>query len=120
MENSIYSLLPPILAIVMVVATRRVLLSLATGIIASAFLLADFSIGKTVSIIADAVKAIFISDGELNTWNVYIIIFLLSLGIITAFISISGGSRAFGEWAMKRVKTRTGAQLVSAVLGFII
>ena len=120
MENSIYSLLPPILAIVMVIATRRVLLSLATGIIASALLLADFGIGETVSIIADAVKAIFISDGALNTWNVYIIIFLLLLGIITAFISISGGSRAFGDWAMKRVKTRAGAQLVSAVLGVII
>lgn len=120
MENSIYSLLPPILAIVMVIATRRVLLSLATGIISSAFLLADFSIGNTISIIADAVKAIFISDGALNTWNVYIIIFLLLLGIITAFISISGGSRAFGDWAMKRVKTRTGAQVISAVLGIII
>lgn len=40
--------------------------------------------------------------------------------MITAFISISGGSRAFGEWAMKRVRTRTGAQLVGVVLGIII
>jgi Na+/H+ antiporter NhaC len=51
---------------------------------------------------------------------VYIILFLLIPGVITAFISISGGSRAFGDWAMKRVKTRAGAQLVAAVLGIII
>ncbi|KAA9016457.1 Na+/H+ antiporter NhaC family protein [Niallia endozanthoxylica] len=120
MENTIYSILPPLLAIVMVVATRKVLLSLATGIVTSALLLAQFSIGEALSIMADAVKAIFISDGALNTWNVYIIIFLLLLGIITAFISISGGSRAFGDWAMKRVKTRAGAQIVGAVLGIII
>lgn len=120
LANTIFSLLPPLVAILMVVLTRRVLLSLGVGIITAAFLLADFGIGKTLSIIWEAVKGIFVADGALNTWNVYIILFLLVLGIITAFINISGGSRAFGEWAMKRVKTRTGAQLVGAVLGIII
>lgn len=120
MENTIYSLIPPILAIAMVILTRRVLLSLGIGIISSAFLLAHFNIGKMILIIIDSVKGIFWADGELNTWNVYIILFLIVLGIITAFISITGGSRAFGEWAMKRVKTRAGAQLVGATLGIII
>nr|WP_263323125.1 Na+/H+ antiporter NhaC family protein [Neobacillus sp. Marseille-Q6967] len=120
MANTIYSLIPPILAILMVVITRKVLLSLATGIVASALLLAEFNLGNTFSIIWDAAKGIFISEGALNTSSVYIILFLLILGVITAFISISGGSRAFGEWAMKRVKTRTGAQLVGAILGIII
>ncbi|HAQ06794.1 MAG TPA: sodium:proton antiporter [Bacillus bacterium] len=120
MENTIFSLLPPLLAILMVVITRRVLLSLGAGIVAAAFLLADFNFVQTFSIMADAIKGIFIADGELNTYSLYIILFLLLLGIITAFISISGGSRAFGEWAMKRVKTRVGAQLVGAILGVII
>lgn len=120
MENTIYSIIPPLLAILMVVVTRRVLLSLAAGIVASALFLAEFNIGETLSIIWDASKNIFISDGELNTFSIYIIIFLLLLGIITAFINISGGSRAFGDWAMKRVKTRAGAQVVGAVLGIII
>ncbi|GLB59710.1 Na+/H+ antiporter NhaC family protein [Cytobacillus sp. NCCP-133] len=120
MANTIFSLLPPLVAIAMVILTRRVLLSLGVGIVTAALLLAEFSITETFSIIFDAVKGIFVSEGELNTWNVYIILFLLVLGIITAFISISGGSRAFGEWAMKRVKTRAGAQIVGAVLGIII
>ncbi len=120
MENTIYSLVPPILAILMVVLTRKVLLSLAAGILASALLLAEFNISNTFSIIWGSAKGIFISEGALNTSSVYIILFLLILGVITAFISISGGSRAFGEWAMQHVKTRTGAQLVGAVLGIII
>ncbi|WP_456273464.1 Na+/H+ antiporter NhaC family protein [Bacillus sp. AK031] len=120
MENTIYSLLPPLLAILMVILTRRVLLSLGVGIVTAALLLAEFSIGETVSIIWDAFKGIFVDGGELNTWNVYIILFLLLLGVITAFVNISGGSRAFGEWAMKRVKTRAGAQILTAVLGIII
>lgn len=120
MENTIFSLIPALLAIVMVILTRRVLLSLGVGIISAAILLADFSLSGTIRIIFNAVKGIFIAEGALNTWNVYIILFLLVLGVITAFISISGGSRAFGEWAMKRVRTREGAQLVGAFLGIII
>lgn len=120
MENTIYSLIPPLLAIIMVILTRRVLLSLGVGIVSAALLLAEFSLTGTFALIFDSVKGIFWSEGELNTWNVYIILFLLVLGVITAFISISGGSRAFGDWAMKRVKTRTGAQIIGAVLGIII
>jgi len=127
MVSSFYSLIPPLLTIAMVILTKRVLLSLGVGIISSALLLGiDDSNGffgvlsSALTFIWEAVKGIFVSDGELNTWNVFIIIFLLLLGIITAFITISGGSRAFGEWALKRVKTRVGAQFVSAILGIII
>ncbi|UAC47715.1 Na+/H+ antiporter NhaC family protein [Bacillus aquiflavi] len=120
MENTVYSLLPPIVAILMVILTRRVLISLGFGIIVAALLLSSFNIGETFAILLDAFKGIFVDGGELNSWNVFIILFLLILGILTAFISISGGSRAFGEWAMKRVKSRIGAQIVAALLGIII
>jgi len=129
MEGTIYSIIPPFVAILMVILTRRVLLSLGVGIFSAAMILhGDVvknegilgwikNVGETIF---DSVIAIFISDGALNTWNVYIILFLLLLGIITAFITISGGSRAFGEWAQKRVKTRVGANLLAAFLGIII
>ena len=120
MESTIYSLIPPIVALVMVLFTRRVLLSLGIGSLTAAILLADFNPRETVSIIWESVKGLFFSDGAINSWNVNIILFLLLLGCITAFVSISGGSRAFGEWALKHVKTRTGAQLTAACLGIII
>ncbi|MFS1517399.1 Na+/H+ antiporter NhaC family protein [Bacillus sp. SCS-151] len=120
MSGTIYSLIPPLLAILMVIVTRRVLLSLGVGILSAALLLHEFSITEAGKSMWGSFSAIFVSDGALNTWNVYIIFFLLLLGLITAFISISGGSRAFGEWALKRVKTRVGAHLVTAFLGIII
>lgn len=120
MENTFFSILPPLIAIAMVILTRRVLISLGVGIIFAALFLANFQVGETFTILYEAVKAIIIDDGALNTWNVFIVLFLLILGVITAFISITGGSRAFGDWAMKRVKTRTGAQLVAAILGILI
>ncbi|WP_309241342.1 hypothetical protein [Domibacillus sp. PGB-M46] len=124
MENTIFSLLPPVLAIVMVILTRRVLLSLGVGILAAAFLLADFKIRKTFSITWEALSGNMYTrtDGafEWSEWNLYIIFFLLILGIVTAFTTISGGSRAFGEWAVTRVKSRTGAQIMAALLGILI
>ncbi|MBM7704590.1 Na+/H+ antiporter NhaC family protein [Metabacillus iocasae] len=120
MEGTIYSLLPPLLAIIMVVLTRRVLLSLGVGILTAALVLTEFAIGASLQKVWGAFSAIFYADGELNTYNLYILLFLLILGVITAFISISGGSRAFGEWALKRVKTRRGAHLTTAMLGVII
>ncbi|MDQ0229716.1 Na+/H+ antiporter NhaC family protein [Metabacillus malikii] len=127
MAGSIYSIIPPILAIIMVILTRRVLLSLGVGIVSSAFLIElkpEVSILSTIkgtfTSIFDTFIGVFIADGAVNTWNVYIILFLLILGIITALISMSGGSRAFGEWAEKRVKTRVGAQFTAAFLGILI
>ncbi|MFC0270911.1 Na+/H+ antiporter NhaC family protein [Metabacillus herbersteinensis] len=120
MEGTLFSIIPPIIAILMVILTRRVLLSLGVGILSAALLLTNFSGENTFWTIFGAFKAIFISDGALNTWNVYILLFLIILGIVTALISISGGSRAFGQWAEKRVKTRAGAQFTAALLGVLI
>ncbi|MFS0780308.1 Na+/H+ antiporter NhaC family protein [Bacillus sp. 1P06AnD] len=120
MENTIYALIPPVIAIIMVLATKRVLLSLALGSISAALLLADFNPLSALSKLWSTLISLFISDGSINTGKVYILLFLLILGIITAFVTISGGSRAFGEWALKRVKTRTGAQLTAGILGIII
>jgi tetracycline resistance efflux pump len=119
-ENSIYSLIPPVLAILMVILTRQVLISLGAGIIAGALLLHDFNIGATLKEIGTIVKGHFISDGALNEWNVYILLFLLILGMMTSIISMAGGSRAFGEWAISRVKTRRGAQILTVVFGLVI
>jgi tetracycline resistance efflux pump len=129
MSGTIYSLIPPLVAILMVILTRRVLFSLGVGIVSAAFVLQwnvvrEEGVGSflqdSFQSIWNSFKAIFVSEGSLNTWNMYIVFFLLLLGVITAFISLTGGSRAFGEWAEKRVKSRVGSQILAAVLGIII
>jgi tetracycline resistance efflux pump len=67
MEGTIYSLLPPFVAIVMVLVTRRVLLSLGAGIISAALLIEDFAPVKAFLKVYESVKATFVSDGALNT-----------------------------------------------------
>ncbi len=139
METSVLSLIPPILALVMVVLTRRVLLSLGVGIIVGALMLNGYNpidaLANIYAIVAGIIfdygdvdivtfasvtSAILESGFAINTWEFYIVLFLLLLGMLAALVTRSGGSLAFGEWAMKRVKTRVGAQLFAIALGFII
>ncbi|MFP3358689.1 Na+/H+ antiporter NhaC family protein [Planococcus sp. 11815] len=119
MENTIFSILPPIIAIAMVLLTRRVLLSLGVGIVAAALILTSFAPLEALNELFTSFAVIFWDEG-FNAYNVFIILFLLLLGVITAFVSLSGGSHAFADWASARVKTRRGAKLVTVFLGILI
>lgn len=119
MENTIWSVLPPLLAIVMVLVTKRVLLSLGVGIISAALLVESFSPIDSLSILWHSFITSFWDNGW-NMYNIYIVLFILLLGVITAIVSLSGGSTAFAEWAVKRIKTNRGSKLLTAFLGIII
>ncbi|PSL32930.1 Na+/H+ antiporter NhaC [Planomicrobium soli] len=119
MENTIFSILPPIIAIVMVLLTRRVLLSLGAGIVAAAFILTAFSPIEALKELFNSFAITFWDEG-FNAYNVFILLFLLLLGVITAFVSLSGGSRAFADWASKRIKSRRGAKILTVFLGILI
>ncbi|MDD1792909.1 Na+/H+ antiporter NhaC family protein [Enterovibrio makurazakiensis] len=114
------SVLPAILALGLAIVTRRVLLSLGLGILSGAVLLNDFSISGTASYLFGLIKGLFIADGSINSWNMSIVAFLVLLGSITALITLSGGTRAFAEWAQTRVKSKRGAKLLAAFLGVFI
>lgn len=120
MENSVLSLIPPVLAIAMVMVTRKVLLSLGTGIIVGLLLLNHFNPMDSLVQLYKIVKGIFIADGGVNTDQVYILIFPILLGMLASMVTLAGGSRAFGDWAVKRIKTRRGAQFLPALLGIVI
>ncbi|GAA4285768.1 Na+/H+ antiporter NhaC family protein [Georgenia daeguensis] len=114
------SVVPPLLAILMVVLTKKVLLSLGVGVVSAALVLAGGSPAGTLGLVWEAFLGIFWADGAPNTSNIYIVLFLLILGVVAAFIMMAGGSRAFGRWAMERVGSRRGSQLLAAVLGVVI
>ncbi|WP_010647352.1 Na+/H+ antiporter NhaC family protein [Oceanobacillus massiliensis] len=120
MEGTIFSIIPALLMLILVILTRKVLLSLGAGIIVGALMVHDFNILESITEIWTVFYQIFYSEGAWNTGNLLLLGFLLLLGIMTAFLQASGGSRTFGEWMIQRVKTRTGAQVMTGVLGIII
>ncbi|BAQ08534.1 sodium:proton antiporter [Bacillus sp. OxB-1] len=120
MTGTWVSILPPIIAILMVLITKRVLLSLGAGIVAAALLAASFAPGESAANVWKAMTVSIWDGGALNTYNIYIMLFLLLLGVITALVSLSGGSRAFAKWAVQRIKTKRGAKLLTVFLGIAI
>ena len=119
-SHSALSILPPLVALGLAIVTRRVLISLGVGILLGAMLLADYSVAGAVGYIGSTVKGVFIDDGSINTWNMSIVTFLVLLGMMTALLTLSGGTRAFAEWAQSRIKSKRGAKLLAAFLGVFI
>ncbi len=113
------SLLAPFVAIGLAVITRKTLLSLGAGIVVGALLLTSYNPVDAFHYIINASVAVFWNDG-LNTGSVFILLFLLCLGVMTSLISLAGGTRAFGDWARERIKTARGAQVLTVSLGVII
>lgn len=119
-STSPLSILPPILALGLAIISRRVLLSLGVGIVLGALLLSDFSPITFAQYLASKVSGLFISEGSINSWNMSIVGFLLLLGMITALLTLSGGTKAFASWAQKRIKSKRGAKFLAAFLGVFI
>jgi len=109
-----WSLLAPVIAIVLALITKEVYSSLFIGILAGAFLSANF-------------KPVVAIDNLLNEGIVAavsgtagIFVFLVVLGILVALINKAGGSAAFGAWASKNIKSKVGASIATFVLGVLI
>ncbi|MBD5133905.1 MAG: Na+/H+ antiporter NhaC family protein [Clostridiales bacterium] len=114
--NTIWSLLPPVVAIALALITKEVYSSLFIGILMGGLLYSNFSFeGTVLHAFNDGIVA-SLSDA----YNVGILIFLVILGAIVCLMNKAGGSAAFGRWAQKNIKSRVGAQLASIVLGVLI
>ncbi|MBM7455601.1 Na+/H+ antiporter NhaC [Oceanisphaera litoralis] len=117
--QTFWSLLPPLLAILLAIFTRRVLLSLGLGIILGVLLLEQFNPLTAVIHLGGNITGLFWSDNAVNEWNVNILLFLLLLGCIISMLSRTGATLAFAEWAQSRIKNRRQAKVMTGLLVFI-
>ena len=111
-----WSLVPPLVAIVLALISKEVYSSLAIGVIFGGLLASGFNFEGTMKTIFENGFVSVLS----SAYNVGILIFLVILGMVVALMNKTGGSDAFGKWASKRIKTRVGAQLTSILLGCLI
>ena len=113
MSATIWSILPPVIAIVLALITKEVYMSLLIGILSGALLYTKLNVISTV-------ETTFQIMGDKIGGNADIVIFLVLLGILVALITKSGASKAYGEWASKSIKTKKGSLLATAALGVVI
>ncbi len=113
MYSTVWSLLPPVIAIALALITKEVYSSLFIGIVVGGLLYSGFSFIGTM-------EHVFI-DGMIGSLadasNVGILIFLVILGGMVMLMNRAGGSAAFGRWSVEHVKTTTGAPLAAVALG---
>ena len=113
MEGTFWAFMPAIIAIVLALVTKQVYVSLFLGIFVGAMMYAG----------GDPLKALFtlyqVMSEKVGS-NTPIIVFLVVLGILVVLMQKSGGARAYGEWAGRKIKSKGGALAATAGLGCLI
>lgn len=110
------SILPPVVAITLALLTKEVYSSLFLGIF-TGMCVYCFSTGRNL---LQAVTYVFdMMAGKIGE-NGYMIIFLVLLGSLVVIVTRSGGTAAYGQWAIRRIRTRRSAKLTTALLGLLI
>ena len=114
LANTAWSLLPPVIAIILALITKEAYSALFIGVLVGGLFTCGFAPVATLDTI--------VNDGLIAaiSGNAGIFLFLVLLGIIVALVNAAGGSAAFGRWAETHIKTRVGAQLATFVLGVLI
>ena len=116
MYASFWSLIPPVVAIVLALITKEVYSSLFVGILIGGVFYSGFTFERTMThVFQDGIIG-SLSDA----YNVGILVFLVLLGILVCMMNQAGGSAAFGRWASVHIKSRVGAQLATVLLGVLI
>ena len=114
--NTAWSLLPPLIAIVLALLTKEVYSSLLLGILTGALLYTNGNLVDT----ANRVFTTGIVASLTDSYNMGILVFLVILGTLVCLMNRAGGSAAFGRWAQSHIHSRKGAQLATIALGCLI
>ena len=111
--GTVWSLVPPVVAIVLALITKEVYSSLFIGIMAGFLLQADFNPVNAFNL--------FVTNlGENIGGNAGILIFLVILGTMVALMIRAGGSKAYGDWAVANIKSKSGALWATFILAIVL
>jgi Na+/H+ antiporter NhaC len=106
-----WSLVPPLLAIILALITKEVYSSLFIGVAVGALMYTGFHPWNAFTAFFDIMK---------ESMNLNILIFDVLLGMIIVLMAKSGGSAAYGKWAGTKIKSRKSASLATMGLGVLI
>lgn len=115
-EFGFLSLIPPIIAIFMVLLTRSVIISLFIGLFSGILLLNNFHIIQSLKVLIKDFIYITMSDDG----NIGVLVLLIFIGGFVALLEISGGGKAFANKVVGNVKSRIKIQLFAWISGVAI
>ena len=112
-HGTIASLLPPVVAIGLALITKEVYSSLFLGILVGCFLQVN---GNPIDAFQFFVSHLCSNAGG----NMGIVMFLVILGTMVALMIRAGGSKAYGDWAVSHIKTKSGALWSTFILAIVL
>lgn len=106
-----WSLMPPIIAIALALITKEVYISLFAGCALGALLVTGFHPWEAFDTLYNTM---------IECVDFSILMFMILLGMIVMLMQESGGTRAYGEWASKKLKTKRSSLIATSLLGVLI
>lgn len=117
----IWTLLPPLIAIVLAFISKNVIISLFIGVLTGAFILSlnNYNVfGALIYSFLDLI--VYMVSSLADSWNAGIILQCLTIGGMIALISKMGGAKAIAESLAKKAKSPVSAQIITWILGLFI
>ena len=115
-ENmGLWSILPPLLTVVIALVCKDVVIALIAGIFSGLLIVNG---GNAAAAFVQLVDRI--ASSLTDSWNIRIFLFCALLGSFVAILSRTGSAGAFGSWAAERLKSRRGTQVFTFFFGILI
>lgn len=117
----LWTLLPPLVAIILAFITKNVVISLFIGILSGSFLisLAGHNVfGAFIQAFLDFVSRSLNSLAD--PWNAGIVLQVLAIGGVINLVAKMGGAKAIAEALAKKAKTVKSAQMTTWLLGLCV
>ena len=121
-----WSIMPPIIAIGLALATKRVYISLLVGVLSGTLIysMLEPDVFFNTTFFGEYIDGDYAASGFAatltDTGNIGIIIFLILLGAFVFLMRRAGGTAALGNWARQKLKTRESSQIMTVILGIIV
>ncbi len=122
MDMSWMVIVPPLIVILLAAITKRILFALTIGTLSASLIVTDWHV---VDALTYALKRVLLTtqlqqitslESFLSCSNLFVILFLVLLGILITLIGRSGAAHAYGAFVLRRIKTAKGAQVASIML----
>ncbi|GHV29318.1 Na+/H+ antiporter [Clostridia bacterium] len=114
MDYGWLSIVPPVIAMILVLITKEVVFSLFIGVFSGALIYDRWNL---IYGLRTTFKVL--SRGMADMEHVEILVFLGLLGALVVILTVAGGAQAYGDWAVKKIKTKRQSQLMTFVCGLL-
>ncbi len=117
MSYGVWGLVPPLLAIILALATKQVIIALFIGVYVGSLFLQG---GNPIIAMMDTISDRIIGNSLADSWNIGVILFCLLIGGLVGIITKIGGTAAVANMVAKKAQHSKATLFWTAILGILM